>query len=108
MSKQEKITPEIFMNKYVIIRTYSAGVHLGTLAYYDAATKDVILTDARRLWYWEGAFTLSQVANEGIDFSSSKLSVAVPFIKLTEVEITLVNEDVATKFKEAPSHDFRS
>lgn len=49
---------------YVIVRTYSAGVFAGTLASRDG--KEVVLKDARRLWYWEGAASLSQLAMEGV------------------------------------------
>jgi ferredoxin-fold anticodon binding domain-containing protein len=51
--------------KHAIIRTYSAGVHAGTVKSING--KEVVLTDARRLWYWNGAFTLNAVANEAIE-----------------------------------------
>ena len=50
-------------NKYVIVRTYSAGVFAGHLKKCDG--KETILNDARRIWYWEGAASLSQLAMEG-------------------------------------------
>ncbi len=49
--------------KYVIARTESAGVFAGYLK--KRTGKEVILQDARRLWYWDGAATLSQLAQEG-------------------------------------------
>ena len=49
---------------YVIVRTYSAGVFAGTLEFHDG--KEVTLSNARRLWYWDGAATLSQLAMEGV------------------------------------------
>ena len=49
---------------YVIIRTYSAGVFAGELKSRDG--KEVVLKNARRLWYWEGAASLSQLAMEGV------------------------------------------
>ena len=49
--------------KYVIVRTYSAGVFAGTLV--RKIGKEVELTDARRIWYWAGAASLSQLAMEG-------------------------------------------
>ena len=51
------------LGKYVIVRTYSAGVHAGVLKSRDG--KEVVLTDARRIWYWDGAASLSQLAVEG-------------------------------------------
>jgi hypothetical protein len=50
-------------NRYVICRTYSAGVFAGYLE--SKKGKEVILTKARRLWRWEGAASLSQLAMEG-------------------------------------------
>jgi hypothetical protein len=49
--------------KYVIVRTYSAGVFAGFLDSRDG--KEVFLKKARRLWYWAGAASLSQLAMEG-------------------------------------------
>ena len=48
---------------YVICRTQNAGVFAGALLSKDG--QDVILLNARRLWYWKGAATLSQAAMEG-------------------------------------------
>lgn len=49
--------------KYVICRTYSAGVFAGYLE--SRSGQEVVLRNARRLWYWEGAASLSQMAEEG-------------------------------------------
>ncbi len=50
--------------RYVIVRTYAMGVFSGTLD--DASTETIkILTNARRIWYWDGAASLSQLAMEG-------------------------------------------
>ena len=46
-----------------IIRTYSAGVHVGTLKSHDGTT--VVLTDASRIWRWRGANTLHELALHG-------------------------------------------
>ena len=59
---------EKLIGKRVVIRSYGAGVFYGTLA--EAEPTDdkytVELTDARRLWYWDGAATLTQLAAEGV------------------------------------------
>ena len=54
---------------YVCIRTYSAGVHCGYLKSRDG--KEVELVNSRRLWYWDGAASLSQLAMEGVKTPSS-------------------------------------
>ena len=70
--------------KYVIVRTYSAGVFAGMLVSRDG--KEVQLADARRLWYWAGAASLSQLAVSGTSKPKEcKFPVAVPSITLTEV-----------------------
>ena len=54
-----------FIGKRVIVRTYSAGVHIGTLLTADGM--ECHLTDALRLWKWEGGgLSLSAVAKNGI------------------------------------------
>ena len=49
--------------RYVIVRTYSAGVFAGV--FESRKGQEVVLTDARRIWYWKGAASLSQLAMEG-------------------------------------------
>ena len=50
--------------KYVIVRTFSAGVFAGYLK--SRTGQEVVLKKARRLWYWEGAASLSQLAQSGV------------------------------------------
>lgn len=76
---------------FVLIRTYSAGVHFGTLEEMDGQM--VRLSNARRLWSWNGALSLSEVAMKGIDIKNSKISVPVDEIILTQaVEVIKVSE----------------
>lgn len=81
------------IGKEVVVRTYSAGVHFGTLSSRDG--REVVLTNARRIWYWDGAFTLSAVATAGVN-NKSKLSVTVPEILLTEAIEIIPCTDEAT------------
>jgi hypothetical protein len=68
---------------YVMVRTYSAGVHFGYLA--ERENKIVRLLQTRRVWYWSGAASLSQLALEGSKKQSDcKISVELPEIILTE------------------------
>ena len=50
-------------DKFYIIRTYSAGVWFGNISKLDGTI--AIVTNARRLWSWDGAASLSQLAIEG-------------------------------------------
>ena len=48
---------------YVIVRSESAGVFAGYLEQRDGG--EAILREARRIWYWAGAASLSQLASSG-------------------------------------------
>jgi hypothetical protein len=52
------------LNKKVIIRGDRSGVFFGTLA--EKNGQEVKLTNCRRLWYWSGAASLSQLAVDGV------------------------------------------
>jgi hypothetical protein len=68
---------------YVIVRTYSAGVHAGNLV--TRKGKECVLSNSRRLWYWKGAASLSQLAVSGVKYPlECKFSVPVGEITLTE------------------------
>ena len=54
---------KINKNKKYIIRTYSAGVWYGNIKEHEKS--EVVLINARRLWYWSGAASLSQLAEKG-------------------------------------------
>ena len=49
--------------KFVIVRTHSAGVWMGQIKSLNGSI--AIITNARRLWYWSGAASLSQLAIDG-------------------------------------------
>ena len=70
--------------KYVIVRTYSAGVFAG---YLDSKKgKEAVLLNARRLWYWDGAASLSQLAVDGVSKPENcKFPCEVSRVELTEV-----------------------
>lgn len=71
---------------YVIVRTYSAGVFAGLLKKRNG--KEVEMTKARRLWYWDGAASLSQLAAEGVSKPQNcKFAVPVDVILTEAIEI---------------------
>lgn len=53
-----------YNNKFYIVRTYSAGVFAGEIESRNG--QEVIMRNARRLWKWSGAASLSQLAMEGV------------------------------------------
>ncbi len=67
-----------------MVRTYSAGVFAGTVV--SRKGKEVELKNARRIWYWDGAASLSQLATEGTKKPENcKFPVPVASVLLTEV-----------------------
>jgi len=87
------------MSKYVVVRTYSAGVHVGELA--ERRGKDIDLVNARRIWSWKGANTLHEIANRGVA-AGSRVSESVSAITLTEaVEILDCTEAAAANLRAA-------
>ena len=70
--------------KYCIVRTYSAGVFAGYLK--SLVGKEGIVLNARRLWYWAGAASLSQLAMEGVSKPKEcKFPCEVNEVQLSEV-----------------------
>ena len=51
------------IGKYVIVRCDKAGVFFGELTEKNGS--EVVLVNSRRLWYWDGAASISQLAIDG-------------------------------------------
>lgn len=78
-----------WLGEKVLIRTESAGVHYGALNYVNGST--VRLKNARRIWRWDGAFTLNEIAVNGLEKPEGcKFSAPVSDIELDRIEIILV------------------
>lgn len=70
--------------EYVIVRTYSAGVFAGYIESREG--KEAVLRNSRRIWYWAGANSLSQLAMYGTcKPNSCKFAVPVEKTVVTEV-----------------------
>ena len=82
-----KVGLNSMIGKKVIIRTYSAGVWYGTLS--EKCGNEVIITDARRMWRWWAAesISLSAVAAYGIKHDKSKIAVPVSSVWLEAIEL---------------------
>lgn len=71
------------INKKVIIRGDRSGVFFGTLV--EKNGKEVKLKNCRRLWFWSGAASLSQLAMEGVKCQSNcKFTVSVSEIVILD------------------------
>ena len=88
--------------KYVIVRTYTAGVFAGELE--SRRGQEVVLRNARRLWYWDGAATLSQLAMEGTKKPENcKFPMAVDRVELLQaIEILAVTKDARKSIESVP------
>ncbi len=84
------------LGKEVIIRTYSAGVHIGNFEGEWVDGKSTIkLKNARRLYRWRGANTLNEIATEGVNRGEyTRISKPVPEITLLPIEVLPVVEGV--------------
>ena len=56
----------MYNDKKCIVRCSCAGVFFAEVVSLDPDTGMAELRDARRLWYWDGAASLSKLAAEGV------------------------------------------
>lgn len=88
--------------RYVIVRTYTAGVFSGDLV--SRKGQEVVLENARRIWYWSGAASLSQLAMEGTsDPNNCKFPCEVSRVELIQaIEIIDVTKKAEESIKAVP------
>ena len=71
-------------SKYSIVRTYSAGVFFAIIK--SRKGQEAVIDKARRVWYWSGAASLSQMAVEGVkNPGQCKIAMPVDGVVLTQV-----------------------
>ena len=72
-----------FKGKKVIVRGDRSGVFFGTLAEKDG--QEVKLEKCRRIWYWDGAASISQLAVDGTSNPGGcKFTVTVDEIEILD------------------------
>lgn len=89
---------------YVMIRTYSAGVHCGYLESREG--KEVSLLDSIRIWKWEGAASLSQLAMEGTNNPSSckfGMPISTTLILTEAIEVIEMTETAKQSIQKVES-----
>ena len=84
--------------KAVIVRTYSAGVHFGYLA--SRKGKEVSLVKSRRIWSWQGANTLSEIALHGVD-AGSRIAEPVSITLTEAIEIIDCTKEAVKNLEQA-------
>lgn len=83
--------------RYVIVRTYSAGVFAGN--FESRNEREVVLRNARRLWKWSGANCLSDLSVDGVkNPNDCKFPCEVDRVELLE---TIEILDVTKKAEES-------
>lgn len=100
-AKAKKSTKKPLFGK-VIVRCRDAGVHFGT--YVSHSGREVVLKDARRMWYWRAAsgISLSACADVGIS-SDSKIANVVSRVALLDAcEIIPCTATAAASIEGAP------
>ena len=102
-SQQPQIGLNSMLGKKCIVRTYSAGVWFGEVA--KKSGNEVILKNARRMWYWHAAesISLSAVALYGINQDKSKIVAAVPAVWLEAIELIPASNKAVTSIEGAPN-----
>ena len=91
------------LGKKCVVRTYSAGVWFGEVA--EKSGNEVILKNARRMWYWHAAesISLSAVALHGINQDKSKIVAAVPTVWLEAIELIPASDKAVASIEGAPN-----
>ena len=85
------------MSTLTLIRTYSAGVHVGELVHHEGTV--VTLINASRIWRWNGANTLHELSLHGPTLDYTRISEQVPRITLTQaIELIPVSAEAVSAF----------
>lgn len=86
--------------QFYIVRADRAGVFFGHIK--ERVGDEVTMTDVRRLWYWAGACSLSQIAVNGVKIPGEcKFTVAVPEMTILGIIEIIPASEAAVKSIEA-------
>lgn len=84
------------MEKYYIVRGDRSGVFAGNIK--ERNGREVTMSDVRRLWYWEGACSISQLSLDGTTKPREcKFTVALDEITLLDAIEIIPCTDKAEK-----------
>ena len=102
---------EKLIGKKVIIRSYGAGVFLGTLNEVEIQGDKLIveLLNDRKLYYWDGACAVQEIADKGtlnagncrftVTVASQMISSVLEIIPCTEIAIKAIEGVKEWKYK---------
>lgn len=97
-----EMAPKLDGMEYCMVRTFSAGVFAGYIESRNG--KEAVLRNARRIWQWAGAASLSQLATDGTSAPNNcKFPIPVDKVILTEViEIVPITEKAQKSIQGVP------
>lgn len=85
---ETKKTKSALINETVIARIERAGVFMGILTHIDS---DIVrLTNVRRIYYWEGALSVTDMASNGI--KSGKVSKPCELVEFNRTALVEINK----------------
>lgn len=90
------------MEQLFIVRADRAGVFFGKIKERNGS--EITMTDCRRIWYWSGAASLSQLAKEGVKTPKDcKFTVTVDEITILGViEIIPCTQEAVESINSVP------
>lgn len=73
-----------FVGKYCLVCGQNSGIYVGTVSEHNGT--EMLLKNARRIYYWSGAATIFQIAAEGVKRpETTKFTMCVDKIGLFDV-----------------------
>ena len=83
-------------NKYYIVRGQSSGVFFGQVR--ERNGQEVTLGNVRKLWYWDGACAVEQLARDGVSLPRNcNFTVTVEEMTITDAIQLIPCTDAAQK-----------
>lgn len=83
-------------NKYYIVRGQSSGVFFGQVR--ERNGQEIVLVNVRKLWYWDGACAVEQLARDGVSQPRNcKFTVTVAEMTITDAIQIIPCTDAAQK-----------
>ena len=87
---------ELNQDRFYIVRTKTAGVFFGKIKNRNGV-ESVTMSDVRKLWYWDGAAAVEQLALNGITRPDNcKFTVVISEMEIAEpIQIIPCTEEAA-------------
>lgn len=101
-------SPHSAVGKKCIVRCYASGIHFGEVVSINSneGRSRCELRNSRRIWRWEGALSVSEISQTGIEEKGSKVSVVVPqqFIE-DAIEFLPASEEAVKVLEGVPAYE---